>query len=75
MAKFRVCARCVDYLYIDVEAEDEGEAFAFAHEYVDGGNYHNDGGDWEMGDVCELDPDADVDYTLNEVKEIMEDEI
>ena len=75
MAKFRVCARCIDYLYVDVEADDESEAFAFANGYIDGGDYHNNGGDWEMGDVCELDPNADVDYTLEDVKEMMEDGI
>lgn len=73
MAKYRVAARSVDYVYIDVEAGSADEAKEFAREYVDGGCFHQDGGDWEMGGVCELDDDACVDYSYEDVKEIMED--
>ena len=69
MAKFRVWARCIDYVYLDVEAEDKEQALAFAFE-MDGGDFHNGGGDWEWGDIDELNPDAEVDYEHDYVSEI-----
>ena len=67
MAKFRVWARSISYVYLDVEADSEEQAMEIAEE-ADGGAYHEDGGDWEFSDdVMELDEDADVDYTYEEM--------
>ena len=75
MAKYRVWAECIDYVYIDVEAENKEQAYEFARDYVDGGEYHNTcHGDWEMDSVDELDdPDGtlSVDYSYNDVIDIM----
>ena len=39
-----------------------------AAEKLDGGDFHDDGmGDWDFGSVAELDDDADVDYTYDEI--------
>lgn len=74
--KYRVWAQSIDVVYIDIEAESEDQAYEFARDFVDGGEFHNHGyGDWEMGDIDELDdPDGNlhVDYTYNDVIEIME---
>ena len=67
MAKFRIWAKSIDYVYLDVEAEDEDQAREIAEE-ADGGAFHEDGCDWEFSeDVIELDDDADVDYTYEEM--------
>ena len=66
--KFRVWARCIDYVYIDVEAEDKYQAKEIAEE-IDGGDFHNNACDvgWEFDDVDELDDDVEVDYTYEDV--------
>ena len=66
MAKYRVWAKSIAYVYIDIEANSEMEAMEAA-EALDGGDYHEDGGDWEYGETYQLDPDDDVDYTYEEV--------
>lgn len=69
MAKFRVWARSISYVYLDVEAEDVDRAMEIAEE-ADGGDFHEDGGGWEFSDdVLELDEDAEVDYTYEEMFE------
>lgn len=66
MAKYRVWAQSISYVYLDVEAVDEDQAMEIARE-ADGGDFHEDGGDWEFSDdITELDEDADVDYTYDE---------
>lgn len=65
--KFRVWAECISYVYVDIEAESEEKAREAAEE-LDGGDFHDDGmGDWEFGSVAELDDDAEVDYTYDEI--------
>jgi hypothetical protein len=67
MAKFRVWAKSISYVYLDVEAENVHEAMMVADE-VDGGDFHEDSSGWEFSDdVEEIDNDADVDYTFREV--------
>lgn len=72
MAKFRVWARSIDWLYVDVEAETKEQAYEVAEE-LDGAEFHtaHGYGDWEMKftDVDELDNDDEVDYTYKEVFE------
>ena len=65
MSKYRVRAKSITYVYIDIEANSEMEAMEAA-EALDGGDYHEDGGDWVYGQTCQLDPDDDVDYTYEE---------
>ena len=61
MAKFRVFAKSIGYVYLDVEAENVHQAMEIAEE-TDGGNFHEDGGGWEfLDDVMELEEDAAVD--------------
>lgn len=73
MAKYRVWAECIDYVYIDVEAENRDQAYEFARDYVDGGEYHNScHGDWEMGSVDQLNDSSYVDYSYDDVIDIME---
>ena len=68
MAKFRVCAESIDYLYIDIEANSAEEAKEFADEYIDGGEYHQNASDcgWRTTEVLPLSDDAEVDYKVNE---------
>ena len=72
MAKFRIWAKSIDYLYLDVEADTLDEAMEVADE-ADGGDFHSDASavSWEMdeNEVEELDDDADVDYTYEEMFE------
>lgn len=73
MAKYRVWAECIDYVYIDVEAENRDQAYEFARDYVDGGEYHNScHGDWEMDSIDQLDDSSYVDYSYDDVIDIME---
>lgn len=73
MAKYRVWAECIDYVYIDVEAENRDQAYEFARDYVDGGEYHNScHGDWEMDNIDQLDDSSYVDYSYDDVIDIME---
>lgn len=66
MAKFRIWAKSIDYCYLDVEAENVHQAMEVA-EAADGGDFHEDGGDWEFSDnVLELDEDMEVDYKYTE---------
>lgn len=53
MKKYRVWAKSIGYCYLDVEAENEEEAFAKAYE-TDGGEYTEDSGDWEYGEIMEV---------------------
>ena len=68
MAKFRIYAKSISYVYIDIEAETKEKAMEVAEE-ADGGEFHDDGcGDWEFCEdiIRELDEDANVDYTYDE---------
>ena len=64
MAVYRVWAESITDVYIDIEAESEEKAFEIAHE-VDGGEFHEDGGDWKFGSVYEV-VNVDPDYTQEE---------
>ena len=68
MAKYRVLAQSIDYLYIDIEADTPEEAREFADEHVDGGDFHQNATDvgWYIDDVYELPEDAPVDYDTKE---------
>lgn len=67
MAKFRVWAKSISYVYLDVEADNVHQAMEIAEE-ADGGDFHDDGiGGWEFSDdVAKLDDDVEVDYTYDE---------
>lgn len=66
MAKFRVFAKSIGYVYLDVEAENVHQAMEIAEE-ADGGDFHEDGGGWEFSDdVMELEEDAAVDYKYSD---------
>ena len=69
MAKFRVWAESISYVYVDIEAKSEDVAYDYAKNVVDGGDFHEEDGDWEMGSVMELDDDADVDFVVDEEEE------
>lgn len=73
MAKYRVWAESITDVYIDIEADNEDQAYEFAKEYTDGGEWHADGGDWVIRQTYEIDEDDDVDYTIDVVREMMED--
>ena len=74
MAKFRVFAKSIGYVYLDVEAENvhhaidpERELLLQKKEEADGGDFHEDGGGWEfLDDVMELEEDAAVDYEYSD---------
>lgn len=71
MAIYRVWAQSISDVYIDIEAENEDQAYDFARDWVDGGEFHDNGlGDWVFGSVMEVE-DVDPDYTLEEVKECL----
>ena len=66
MAKYRVFAKSIGYVYLDVEAENVYKAMEIAEE-ADGGDFHEDGGGWEFSDdVMELEEDAAVDYKYSD---------
>lgn len=66
MAKFRVFAKSIGYVYLDVEAENVYQAMEIAEE-ADGGDFHEDGEGWEFSDdVMELEEDAAVDYKYSD---------
>lgn len=43
---YRVWAKSIDYCYLDVEADSQEEAEQIARD-TDGGDFIEDGGDWE----------------------------
>ena len=53
MAKYRVWAKSNSYCYLDVEAESIEEAREIGYD-TDGGEFIEDSGDWEYGDVVLL---------------------
>lgn len=54
MKKFKVTASSISYYTIEVEAENEDEAWALGRE-ADGGDFAPDGeGDWEIYAVTEI---------------------
>ena len=64
MAVYRVWAESITDVYIDIEAESEEKAFEVAKE-LDGGEFHECGGDWQFGAVYEVE-NVDPDYTQEE---------
>ena len=73
MAKFRVWARSITDVYIDVEAKDRYEAEARAR-LLDGGDFITTPyGNWEYGTVAPLPDNSAVNFD-NEYFEEMEDE-
>ena len=67
MAKYRIYARSIEYLYIDVEAKDKDEAIDM-YEVIDGSEFHllPYDVDWSIDEIVPLD-DGDVDFTAEEV--------
>lgn len=74
MAKYRVCAESIDFVYIDIEADSPEEAKEFADEYVDGGEFHNNATDvdWRYSETIKLKDDAVVDYNVKEFMKELE---
>jgi len=67
MAKFRILAKVIDYVYIDIEAVDEDEVKE-VYEELDGSEFHNDGfGSFELMRITPLDDNDDVDFTADEI--------
>ena len=66
--KYRVWAQCISDVYVDIEADNEDQAYEYAKYELDGADFHEDpcGGAWEMGSVDELDDDAEVDFDATE---------
>ena len=56
MKTYRFHVESIDYLYYDIEAEDEDEAYEIYRE-TDGGLFVNDGCDWELTRIVELEED------------------
>ena len=68
MKVYRVWARCIAYVYVDIEAENADKARELADD-LDSGSFHDDGyGDWEFSDVSEIE-NVDPDYTQEELEE------
>lgn len=54
MKKFKVVASSISYYTVEIEAENEDEAWDMARE-IDGGDFEPDGdGDWEIYSVAEV---------------------
>lgn len=66
MAKFRIIARSVDLMYVDVEAANEEEAREM-YEELDGGDFHMGDGYFEFTEIEKIDDEAPVDFTADEV--------
>ena len=61
MAKYRVWAESISYVYLDVEANSEDEALQIADD-ADGGEFTDSGqGAWEMGEAFEIEDDEEDD--------------
>lgn len=82
MAKYKVWAELVTDYYVVIEAEDERQAEKFAKDYI-GDNidkWHEDtsdiSGDWRVGEAWPMEDENEfeTDYTLKEIKEMMEEE-
>jgi hypothetical protein len=51
MTKYRILASSVEYLYLDIEAENLDEARQIAYD-SDGGDYKSQGlGDWQIDSI------------------------
>lgn len=83
MAKYKVWAELITDYYVVIEAENEKQAAKFAQDYIgdDIDVWHEDtsleSGDWSVGSDAwpmEDEDEFETDYTLAEVKEIMEEE-
>lgn len=61
MAKFRIYARSVDVLHVDIEAENEEQAMEM-YQLIDGDSFHQSDGYFEFSEIDELPDDAGVDY-------------
>ena len=67
MAKYRVWAKSISHVYIDVEAKNKEQAREIAEE-VDGGDFRYYDGEWEFSDIDEADDMIDrVDYTYEDI--------
>lgn len=63
MKTYRVWANCISYVYADIEAESPEDALEAARE-LDGGDFIEDGGDWEFSsdDPYEVDEEPMFTY-------------
>lgn len=66
MAKFRIIAKSVDLMYVDVEAATEEEAREM-YEELDGGDFHCGDGYFELNEIEKIDDNAPIDFTADEI--------
>lgn len=56
MKTYRVEAQYITYVYVDIEAENDDQAWAIARN-MDGGDFKESGyGDWDIANVEEVKP-------------------
>ena len=56
MKKYRILASSVNYFYLDIEANNDDEAWKIAYD-SDGGDYKQQGlGDWQIDNIDEVTP-------------------
>jgi hypothetical protein len=54
MKTYRVTAQYVTYVYVDIEAENDDQAWEIARD-MDGGNFNESGyGDWDIDSIEEI---------------------
>ena len=53
MKKFRIHCESISYVYYDIEAEDEDQAYEIYRD-LDGGLFIEEDGDWELSRIEEL---------------------
>lgn len=68
MAKFFIEARCIDCMYVVVNARDKDHAREI-YDMLDGSDFHNDDGYWELSDITEANEDAKVDFDFIDEEE------
>ena len=66
MAKFRIIAKSVDLMYVDVEAKNLEEAREMYDE-LDGGEFHCGDGYFELDEIEPLHDDAEVDFKAGDI--------
>jgi hypothetical protein len=56
MKTYRVEAQYITYVYVDIEAEDDDQAWEIARD-MDGGDFKDSGfGDWDITNIEEVKP-------------------
>lgn len=67
MAKFRIHASCISYVYVDVEAKDEEQAEEM-YDLIDGGDFTpTPYGAFELDEIQPLDDDTEVRFKASEM--------